>query len=112
MFASSSNGQQAYKLLTEDRHFREAYIRVTERDESYLKTLERQRDEIHSKVESARAKGVKPPTKFRGGAAPTSTPSSPSRSQVEIDERKEMLRQRLAKNNERRRSNEEAKTER
>ena len=101
-------GQQAYKLLTEEREFRAAYARVTAaRDHAYLTHLKTEREVQRSRVESARAKGIKPPLKSRIASAPT--PATDQRTQEEITDRKAMLRERLAKNNQRRQDNAEAK---
>lgn len=104
-------GQQAYKLLIEDTPFREAYSRVTHlRDQAHLTKLESERAAIHSRLETARAQGIKPPRELRVGGTPIPIPQAePSRSKEEVDQRKALLRDRLAQNNERRKSNEEAR---
>ena len=61
-------GQQAYKLLSEDASFREAYARVTElRDKVHLEKLQQERAEMHSRVKMPPSKGIQPSGGLRGG---------------------------------------------
>lgn len=102
-------GQQAQQLLLEDQHFRQAYSRVTEcRDQAYLQQLQRQRDTQHARLAEARTQGLKSPshnTHNRGQQSPHKI----ARSQTEIERRKSMLRDRLAKNQDRRQSYEQSR---
>jgi tetratricopeptide (TPR) repeat protein len=101
-------GQQAFELLTTDEVFRKAYARVTKaRDLEFLAQLERERELQNQKLTEARTQGRRPPSHMRIGGVPTpaiSTPQAPQRSTEEIQKRKSMLRDRLARNKDRRRT--------
>ena len=101
-------GQQARNLLLEDQAFKETYARVTQaRDLAYQQKLKSEREQQHQRIANARAKGIKPPQSIKVTANPTSTQSQ--RSQAQIDERKALLRQRLAQNQDRRQAHEQSK---
>ena len=102
-------GQQARDLLLNDQDFREAYARVTQaRNLVYRQQLQDEREKQHQRVVDARAQGIKPSKSPRGTATPMSDPQS-QRSQAEIDERKSLLRERLAQNQGRRQAHEQSK---
>ena len=102
-------GQQARDLLLDDQAFKDAYARVTKaRDLAYHSKLQAERERQHQKVAEARSKGIKPPKSMRVGATPTPLPQN-QRSQAEIDERKSLLRERLAQNQGRRQAHEQSK---
>lgn len=102
-------GQQAYDLLMNDQAFRASYSRVTEaRDQAYYDQLKAERDTQHTRLEAARAKGIKPPPKHQQRL--NATPDTHTqRSQTDINQRKLMLRERLAKNQDRRQTYEQSK---
>ena len=103
-------GQQAHKLLMEDTPFRAAYTRVTQaRDEVFLQQLQAKRQKQQAQLDLTRAKGIKPPSHQGVVSKPMIPTKTAQRSQEEIDQRKAMLRERLAQNTDRRQNHEQAK---
>ena len=101
-------GQQALELLTQDEDFRRAYSRVTAaRDAAFLAQLTEEREAQKQKLAEARSRGIRPPSRMRIGSVPTpvtpSVPEPPARSTEEVEARKSLLRERLARNQDRRR---------
>jgi len=97
-------GQQVMELLTTDDKFRKAYARVTTaRNQVFLDQLEHERELQNQKLAEAREQGIRSPIEMRIGRVPTPVNSPVQRSSEEIEARKSMLRDRLARNKDQRR---------